>query len=399
MRVTWVTRSFLDYRIPVFEQLNHLVGQNLSLVYSAEWTPERVQAKAADILGPRATGLQGERRLGSDARSEFANSRICIPYQPGLLRKIRDTQPDVLIADGFFRWTPAAIAHRWQHGAPLVICYERTAHTERRSQWYRRLHRRLVVRFTDAMCCNGRLSSEYSQSLGMPSDRITLGHMSADTTGLADSIARLESRDKTALREELRVDGTCFLFVGRLIPLKGVRELLNGWKQFTQTGNQPATLLVIGDGPELPLLQRMVTDHALPNVRFLGEVNYDGIAKYYAVADILVMPTLEDNWSLVVPEAMACGLPILCSIYNGCWPELVHDSINGWTFDPLQITDVVRVLHLAASNSNQLAAMGQASQLMVADHDPRHAAQSILEACEIAIRHRSGRFSRPASLR
>lgn len=45
------------------------------------------------------------------------------------------------------------------------------------------------------------------------------------------------------------------------------------------------------------------------------------------------MPTIEDNWSLVIPEAMACGLPVATSIYNGCYPELVKKDINGYVFD------------------------------------------------------------------
>lgn len=59
------------------------------------------------------------------------------------------------------------------------------------------------------------------------------------------------------------------------------------------------------------------------------------VYKYYAIADVFILPTLEDNWSLVVPEAMSCGLPVATSIYNGCAPELVKKDINGIVFDPL----------------------------------------------------------------
>ena len=47
--------------------------------------------------------------------------------------------------------------------------------------------------------------------------------------------------------------------------------------------------------------------------------------KYYALCDVFIMPTLEDNWCLVIPEAMACGKPVACSIYNGGHYELVQD--------------------------------------------------------------------------
>jgi len=41
---------------------------------------------------------------------------------------------------------------------------------------------------------------------------------------------------------------------------------------------------------------------------------------------------------------MACGLPIACSIYNGCYPELVHDGVNGLRFDPLDSTSFIETL-------------------------------------------------------
>ena len=97
------------------------------------------------------------------------------------------------------------------------------------------------------------------------------------------------------------------------------------------------------------------------------------------------MPTLEDNWSLVVPEAMACGLPILCSCYNGCYPELIEPGGNGWIFDPLDETDTYNALHRCVVNRSRLAKMGARSQEIVAKYTPENAAKAILEACRLAF--------------
>ena len=106
---------------------------------------------------------------------------------------------------------------------------------------------------------------------------------------------------------------------------------------------------------------------------------------YYAAADAFVIPTLEDNWSLVVPEAMACGLPILCSKYNGCWPELVQEGRNGWVFDPLDEQGTTETLSTAVRCQPELATMGAESLAIVSEHSPRRAAQAILSACELAL--------------
>ena len=97
------------------------------------------------------------------------------------------------------------------------------------------------------------------------------------------------------------------------------------------------------------------------------------------------MPTLEDNWSLVVPEAMASGLPILCSIYNGCWPELIKDASNGWTIDPLKTDIFAGVLSRCIEQRHGLPVMGAHSRQIISQYTPASAAKAILAACEIAL--------------
>ena len=122
----------------------------------------------------------------------------------------------------------------------------------------------------------------------------------------------------------------------------------------------------------------------MANVIFAGAVNYDDIALYYRIADVFVIPTLEDNWSLVVPEAMACGKPILCSRYNGCWPELIQQDINGWTFDPFNPKEVAHYLAVCNDSRERLPHMGKESLKIVQKHSPHHAAEAIIKACKVA---------------
>lgn len=109
------------------------------------------------------------------------------------------------------------------------------------------------------------------------------------------------------------------------------------------------------------------------------------IAKYYKAADCFIIPTLEDNWSLVVPEAMACELPVATSIYNGCHPELVHPE-NGWTFDPLSQESIINVLHDIVENRSHLKEMGAKSMQIVSKETANRAADSIMKAINIALK-------------
>lgn len=392
MNVTYVARSFLDYRVPVLAALSERLGGRLHLIYNAGYVPERAQAKARQVLGDRAIGMTGELRFDPNpgAHAEMANSTVRLVYQPGMMKAIAATRPDVLVADGFFQWTAFALAWRLRHGTPLVVCYERTFHTERGAQWFRRLYRHLALKLVDAMTVNGRLSLEYTQSLGMPRERITTGHMVADTDGLAAGAAALSEAEQRQIRQRWGEPDTVFIAVGKLNQRKGIKELLHGWSALERRHPGNWKLVLIGDGPDEDSLKALAAELGITGVIFHGLANYDEIARFYAAADVMVMPTLEDNWSLVVPEAMACGLPVLCSIHNGCHPELVHNDVNGWTFDPLDREDTVRALSACLDNRLRLPAMGEESRRIVGGHTPAVAAQAILDACHLALAHRQG---------
>jgi glycosyltransferase involved in cell wall biosynthesis len=98
------------------------------------------------------------------------------------------------------------------------------------------------------------------------------------------------------------------LFVGRLVPYKGVDVLLEAMRAI------PAVALLVGEGPERAALQR--TAEALgvaDRVRFLGEVSHDELAALYRACDLLVLPsvTRQEAFGVVLLEAMACGKPVV----------------------------------------------------------------------------------------
>ncbi len=389
MRITWVTRSFLDYRIPVYKALDEMCNHNLTVIYYKDIPPLRCQEKLKKILGDRAIARDKELRIGNRPKidnASRANSSIRIPISPGLVKQIIQTKPDVLISDGFMQWTYAPLIVSALKGIPHVMLYERTAHTERTAGKIRILYRKFVSHWIDAIGCNGILTGEYIKSLlGWNDSRLTYGHMVADVTGMQNMISQIPNETISSLRNHLKIKGVMILFVGQLIPRKGVRELLNAWETFKQSNNEDCTLVYVGSGSQEQELKDIIKSQQIPDVILTGAIDYDHIAPYYKAADCFIIPTLEDNWSLVVPEAMACGLPIATSIYNGCHPELVHQE-NGWTFDPLKKESIINVLNQIINSKNQLKYMGKKSMDIVSKETAERAADSIIKAIDIAIK-------------
>lgn len=343
MKILWVNSSFLDYRIPVYKRLNELSGGNFYIVYSRTMVPERIPQKIEAAIGNHAIAID-DKQLCIGKSDTLANKNLKIPRPSGLYKAIKEVNPDIIIGEGFFQWTPFALRYSITHRKPLFIGYERTKWTERDCPKWRALYRKVVDKFTRGYLCNGILTKEYlMDELKVSEKKITTGTMSADSEGLAKASLSISPAERAAFKHSLGLheEGITYLYSGYLIPRKGVGYLLQAWMKHIQTYPKDQ-LLLVGGGELQEFLSK--TYGGEKSIHFMGTVVYDTIYRYYNAADVFVIPTLEDNWSLVVPEAMACGLPVACSVYNGCYPELVHEGENGSLFDPLDVKSTVKAL-------------------------------------------------------
>ena len=112
------------------------------------------------------------------------------------------------------------------------------------------------------------------------------------------------------------------LFVGRLIPEKGVKELL----KTSMLWNKEITLVVAGVGP----LEEDVRKYILENqkILFLGGIDNHMLPLYYSASDLLIVPSVsEEGFGRVIIEALACELPVI-GANRGAIPEAMDNSVG-----------------------------------------------------------------------
>lgn len=378
MKILWVNPSFLDYRIPVYKKLFELTNGDFFLIYSKKRVPDRVIIKIENAIGDHAIGMSNEVVLDIPGKDEFANTDYKLPYQPNLYNTISKINADIIIGEGFFQWTPLALINAKLNQKKFILAYERTFHTERNCPKWRILYRKLVSKFTDGYIANGQLTKEYLMHLGVNEQKIQIGCMSADSENLVKSISSFTIKEEETLKSHLSIEnGLTFLYIGKINERKGVIHLLNAWKKHIEKYENDS-LIVIGTGPLYKQYARIFFE--CKSINLVGDVDYDTIYRFYSIADVFVMPTLEDNWSLVVPEAMACGLPIACSIYNGCYPELVKEGINGKLFDPLKEETIIETLKYF--HNKDLKLMGKESIKIENKYSAHIVSQNIFSECK-----------------
>ena len=345
MKVLYCNPSFWEYRLPFYKELNRLLSGQFHLIYSTKrykGAHESMLKTIVETLGSNAHPYENEWFYDTVSKSFDKKSEAYHPVAIsfGLWRRISRVKPDVLITEGFFQWTPWVQLWGALHRVPVFMGYERTLWTERNNSklktWIRKIQDKMIAGYL----VNGEETKKYLMSIGVKEEKIHRGGMSADSTGLRAGIAAMSEEEKEAMRRRYKKDGgLLFLFCGALIPRKGVEPLLAAWKEHVKT-HPNDTLVMVGGGELHDKIIKMYGN--MPSVFIEGRKEYSEVCKYYGIADVFILPTIEDNWSLVIPEAMACGLPVATSIYNGCHTELIHEGENGCTFDTFDQSSMLK---------------------------------------------------------
>ena len=134
-------------------------------------------------------------------------------------------------------------------------------------------------------------------------------------------------------------DAVVLFFVGNNYRLKGLEPLMAAVgllrRKFT---NRPIRLLVAGRGRVARYRRKAVRLGVADLVLFLGSVK--NIEQYYAASDIYVHPTFYDSCSLTVLEALASGLPVVTTRFNGAADAIVSEDGGRVVEDPADVNDL-----------------------------------------------------------
>jgi glycosyltransferase involved in cell wall biosynthesis len=110
----------------------------------------------------------------------------------------------------------------------------------------------------------------------------------------------------------------------------------------------------------------------------------------HAAADLHVFASLGDTWGVVVNEALACGVPVLCSRLAACADDLIEPGENGWLFDPTDTPGTVEALRIALE-SDALGRMGERARDTAKRFGPDTMAAGMRRAVDYAVSRSTGR--------
>jgi UDP-glucose:(heptosyl)LPS alpha-1,3-glucosyltransferase len=199
-------------------------------------------------------------------------------------------------------------------------------------QWRRRttawIERRQAARAHHLIAVSRRIRDYFTQHYAIPAQRISLMTNGVDTTTRFHPARIAQFRQPE--RDRLKIgDATMFLAGAHNLRLKGIDTALHATAALIRRGHD--VRLVIAGGTPGRFWHSLVARLGLSNkIHFCGQVRE--IEHLFAAADAVVHPTRWDACSLITMEAMACGVPMVTTAWNGM-ADIVQDGQNGFVLD------------------------------------------------------------------
>jgi glycosyltransferase involved in cell wall biosynthesis len=147
----------------------------------------------------------------------------------------------------------------------------------------------------------------------------------------------------------LPLDAFIATFVGHIQERKGSDLLFDAWEGLSKAGRLPGYLMLVGPYPGdtdgFGARVKPVLEKARENrIIFTGQVSYADVPRYLRASDCFVFPSKREGLGKAIIEAMACGLPVICTEIPGVTDDMIDDGEDGIIVaerDPAQLAGAI----------------------------------------------------------
>lgn len=191
---------------------------------------------------------------------------------------------------------------------------------------------------------------------GLPAERLFYLPHRTDIRRFSPGSGGAELKARLGLDDRLVV-----LSVGRFAPEKDLPNLVRAFAELA--AHLPtAHLVLVGDGPTLPQVEATIHNLGLGRrISLVGRVPNAKLTQYYRMADLFVLSSVFEGRPKVVQEALACGLPVVCTRVSGV-EELVRSGETGYVVDIGDPTAMARAMLQVLTDTARRSEMAVAAR-------------------------------------
>lgn len=339
-KILLLTNIISPYRIPLFNYISRNGDFDFKVVALAENEKNREWKIKKNKIRFNYTILKGWHGF-------ISGKDLPIHINPGIFKAIHDYKPDVVITSGYE--APAywlAFLYCKIFNKKYILWNGSTLLSSTQTKGLIGGIKRALIRSADGYIAYGTKAEEYLEFFGAKKDKISIALNTADMEFFRKHSS--EYRVKEAfVNERSELPKLLLLYVGQLIERKGVLQVLKALEIFS---GPEIGLFIVGTGPQKAMLEEYCREKGLNNVYFEGFKSEEELPKYYALSDVLILPSFREVWGLVINEAMTSGLYVLASKYAGASFDLIKKRWNGDIFDPHSVEDIANIVKATKEN-------------------------------------------------
>lgn len=244
-------------------------------------------------------------------------------YCPEVFRLLKEHRDSIIVVGGYSTPTGmAAILYLKANKIPFYLnCDGGFIGTD---NLLKKKVKKFFISSASYYLSSGEGSDKYLIHYGAKPDKIShYSFSSFKETDIAISVKTKE--EKVKIREILGInENKMIIFVGSFIHRKGLDILIKACENIEDTA------VVLVGGSDISEYEKNISEKLKEHLYVVGFKNKEEVKKYYQAADLMLFPTREDIWGLVVNEAMACALPIITTDRCLAGLSLVKNGENGY---------------------------------------------------------------------
>ena len=357
MKTVLVTNIPYPYRVPVYDRIANLLGNDFVVLYSSATEPNRQW---------KIPSLHHAHRFLKKLYVRYSIEGF-YHINFDVLKHLAELNPDVVILYGYGPTQQLAFLWCWLRKKRIVLFNEGWAITEQSLSERQRALKKFIVGKAHAFIGASKKAAQLYGQYGAPQARIFVSPM---------AIANERFVPPPSVEKQFDV-----LFSGQFIDRKKPFFFADVVQNLART--RPLHVLLLGDGPlRSTILQRL----SEAGVRYTapGFVQEDELPSFFHRSKILLFPTMEDTWGIVSNEAFASGIPVITTGNAGTAHDLVVHGETGFVLD-LNVDDWAKHASMLLEDEHLYAKLSNKALERVQAYNFDVAAQAIIRACEKSL--------------
>ncbi|MBN1914262.1 MAG: glycosyltransferase family 4 protein [Candidatus Omnitrophica bacterium] len=369
-KVIIITEIISPYRIPVFNEIAKILGENFKVFFLSETEKRRDWKVYKDKIRFAYDVLPGISLQKSQGEPHFFN--------PGIFFRLAKESPDVVVTGGY------------QHPSYILALFYSLLFRKKFILWsevhqrndhpLKQAYKRWFIRRCNGYLVPGNSALDYILFYGAEKEKVWVAPDAVDNDYFFKAVSSCGPQAE-GLRKKNNYPSKLILYVGRLIGYKGIIDLLEAFKSVSAEDPQ-AGLLFAGDGAAQEEYKAYCRVNIIGNVFFAGFIQQESLPLYYALAKVLVLPSRFEPWGLVLNEAMASGLPVIASSACGASRDLIQQGENGFVYRVGDIAELAGYLRDVLGDESRRIKMGKRSLDIISNYSPQKCAQGMIRAFE-----------------